>query len=498
MRLFTPADAKKANAIAKLVWLNPFTGERHPIERKLVGVPGEGPLPIKDFKKLLAMPRELLQPARTQLMQPGGKNAEDFAIYQEVVFFELFHAFVADYDKLIVEAHDRGAATGRVRFYDQFEREVNHWMPGGFGGEYSGFPTARLFAVFFQIRRAYYHIIHYIVGSSTAHRRLRARIWQSIFTRDMERYQRALTERLGDVITLITGPSGSGKELVARGIGLSRFIPFDSTTREFSEDFIRAFYPVNLSALSGNLIESELFGHRKGAFTGALHDRKGYLETCGPYGTVFLDEVGETEPTIQVKLLRVLQTRQFTPIGDTEPHPFRGKLMAATNRDLPAEIRAGRFREDFYFRLNADRVETPALGDILAEEPGELERLVAFISERLAGSEGPALTAETCDFIRNQLPYDYDWPGNFRELEQCVRNVLLHGDYQPQDLRRQPKGQPEWQQRFAEGGYTVDELLRAYITPLYDKTPNYEELGRKLGIDRRTVKKYVGEAADGD
>lgn len=493
MRLFTTADARKAHDIARLVWLNPFSGERYPVERDLVGLPGEGPLHIKDFKRLLAMPRDLLSKARGILAEAGGKSAEDFAVYQEVVFFELFHAFVADFDKFIIEAHEHGNGGARVKFYDRFEKEVTHWMPGGFGGAYAGFPTARLFAVFFQIRRAFHHINHAIVGSSSAHRRLRARIWQSIFTRDMERYQRALTERLGDIITLITGPSGTGKELVARAIGLSRFIPFDSTARHFADDFIRAFYPVNLSALSGNLIESELFGHRKGAFTGALHDRKGYLETCGPHGTVFLDEIGETDPTIQVKLLRVLQTRQFTPIGDTEPRPFRGKIMAATNRDLPAEIRAGRFREDFYFRLNADRIETPSLGDILADEPGELERLTGYIANRIAGSEGPALTAEACAFIRQKLPANYAWPGNFRELEQCVRNVLLHGDYKPAELSPSAREVPEWQRRFLAGDYTVDELLRAYITPLYQQNPNYEELGRRLGIDRRTVKKYVGE-----
>ena len=159
----------------------------------------------------------------------------------------------------------------------------------------------------------------------------------------MALYERSLYKHLADITTLITGPSGSGKELVARAIGLSRFIPFNESRGQFEEDFITAFYPLSLSALSPTLIESELFGHRKGAYTGALQDRKGYLEACGSYGSVFLDEIGETVPEIQVKLLRVLQTRQFQRLGDPEARLFEGKVIAATNRNLADELKEKRF-----------------------------------------------------------------------------------------------------------------------------------------------------------
>jgi len=491
-KIFTGKDAGQAREFARLVWSNPFSGERHAIERQILGLEGTGRLRQADFKRLLALPGALLEGARERLPSAGGKHASDFGTYQELVFFHLFHQLIADFDRLIAESHQQGHADRRIAFYDRYLRQAHRLLPEGPGGRYEGFALERLFAVFFQVRRAYYHIVHYIIGDSPAATRLRARVWQSIFTRNMERYQRALTERLGDIITLITGPSGSGKELVARGIGLSRFIPFNPGSRHFEDDFIRAFYPVNLSALSGNLIESELFGHRKGAFTGALNDRKGYFATCGPYGTVFLDEIGEAEGTIQVKLLRVLQTRMFTAIGDTEPQTFSGKIMAATNRDLMAEMRAGRFREDLYFRLNADCVETPCLQDILAGSPAELERLVGYIATKLAGPEAPALTAETCDFIEGRLPADYAWPGNFRELEQCVRNVLVHGDYAPQQLE-ESAGASGWQMRFERGDYTASQLLTEYVTRLYRDNPNYEELGRRLQLDRRTIKKYVRE-----
>src|SRR5437879_1939822 len=186
----------------------------------------------------------------------------------------------------------------------------------------------------------------------------------------MRRYRRGLYDRMGDVTTLVVGPSGTGKELIARAIALSRFIPFDARTSRFTEDFA-LFHPLNLSALAPTLIESELFGHHRGAFTGALQDRIGWLEKCGPCGTVFLDEIGDVDAGIQVKLLRVLQSRTFERLGETTPRQFRGKIIAATNRDLAAEIQAGRFRAAFYYRLCADIVATPPLAEQLRDAPDE-------------------------------------------------------------------------------------------------------------------------------
>src|SRR5260370_742497 len=156
-----------------------------------------------------------------------------------------------------------------------------------------------------------------IIGSWLAAARLRASVWQSIFTHDMRRYQRTLYQRMGDFATLITGPSGTGKELAARAIAQSRYVPFDERRLEFAGDEAASFFPINISALSPTLVESELFGHRRGSFTGAIADRKGWLETRPALGSVFFDELGDLDPTIQVKLLRVIETRTFHPVGDT-------------------------------------------------------------------------------------------------------------------------------------------------------------------------------------
>src|SRR5262249_46193683 len=189
----------------------------------------------------------------------------------------------------------------------------------------------------------FHHTFRQIYGGSTPAARLRAAVWESIFTNDRRRYVRSLYARMSDITTLVVGESGTRKELVARAIALSRYVAFDPRRHAFAEDWASAFVAVNLSALAPALIESELFGHRRGAFTGALEDRAGYFETCAQAGTVFLDEIGELGGEIQVKLLRVLQGRTFQRAGETRERPFRGKVIAATNRDLAAEIHDRRF-----------------------------------------------------------------------------------------------------------------------------------------------------------
>jgi transcriptional regulator with GAF, ATPase, and Fis domain len=315
-------------------------------------------------------------------------------------------------------------------------------------------------------------------------------VWQSIFTRDMRRYRRSLYERMGDVTTLITGPSGTGKELVARAVGLARYVPFDSRQQRFAEDYSSSFFPLNLSALSPTLIESELFGHCRGAFTGAVSDREGWLEACPAWGSVFLDEIGEVDPAIQVKLLRVLQTRVFQPLGETVDRRFEGKVIAATNRDPAAEMRAGRLRDDLYYRLCSDLITTPRLADQIASSPDELRNLVSFLAGRIAGDEeAESLTDEVLDWIHDSLGDDYPWPGNVRELEQCVRNVMIRGAYHP--APRDQSGRERLAEEIERGRLTVDELVRRYVTQEYSRAGSYLEAARRLGLDRRTVKARV-------
>jgi transcriptional regulator with PAS, ATPase and Fis domain len=296
---------------------------------------------------------------------------------------------------------------------------------------------------------------------------------------------------MGDITTLITGPSGTGKELVARAIGLSRYIPFDPRAKRFATDFTGCFYPINLSALSPTLIESELFGHKKGAFTGAIADRAGFFELCPADGAVFLDEIGDLDPAIQVKLLRVLQTRVFQRIGDAADRRFEGKVIAATNRDPAKEMQRGRFREDLYYRLCSDIIVTPPLKDQIESSPEQLHNLLLFITRRVAGpEEAETLAEEVAEWIRGNLDPDYAWPGNVRELEQCARNIMIRKAYQPSEAHA-AKPREGFLDAVRACSLTVEELVRQYCTLVYAETGSYQETSRRLNLDRRTVKTRV-------
>jgi DNA-binding NtrC family response regulator len=300
-----------------------------------------------------------------------------------------------------------------------------------------------------------------------------------------------------DISTLICGPSGTGKELVARAVGLSRYVPFDVKTQAFTDDFLGSFHAVNLSALSPTLIESDLFGHAKGAFTGAAVERAGWLDECPPMGTVFMDEIGELDPAIQVKLLRVVQDRSFTRLGETKPRRFAGKIIAATNRDLAEEMHAGRFRADLYYRLCSDLITTVPLREQLADAPEDLHHLVLFAAERIAGDDAEQLAREVEAWIEQHLGRDYAWPGNIRELEQCVRNCLVRGEYHPRNVVASKDMSRAWLDRAEHGTLTADELLSEYCRWVYAKVGTYEGTAERIGLDRRTVKrKVIGESPE--
>ena len=417
-------------------------------------------------------------------MEAKEASAEELSVYESLMRFIVYHEFMDRYDLLIERAFSGSRISREVKFYYECRDRQRHFMNVSVATRFSSVQEGLYFALYYQLGRAWLNIYRYIVGGSPAIRALRARIWNSCFTRDMRRYQRSLYDRMGDVVTLITGPSGTGKELVARAVGFSRFVPFDESSGRFKEDFAAVFHPLNLSALSPTLIESELFGHRKGAFTGALQDRVGYLQQCGPYGTGFLDEIGETDRSVQVKLLRVLQTLQFQRLGNTWLHRFVGKVMAATNRDLPEEISKGAFREDFFFRLCADRIKTPSLQEMLRGSPEELEILVRHVALRVAGPmDGPSVAEEASAWIGKRLGSGYEWPGNVPELEQCVMNVMIHKDYRPEALGLS-RGQAAVVEHAAQENLTANQLLSRYAQQLYRDRGSYEETAKVMQVDR--------------
>lgn len=505
MALFTKEERSFAQALSDLSYCNPFLPERIDYERKVLG--GDFVLTDEAWHKhvdydghppnvhsITTRVTELTQELRKRILDGCGPSAQEMALYEDIVVYMIFYRIEAT----VIEAVNKAVASQnakpmRMGVYDEFVNGLKEFLDvPGYDSPSLANP-AHLFACLFQVRRAFYHIFENIIGGSMAAAKLRASVWQSIFTHDMRRYRRTLYKRMSDITTLITGPSGTGKELVARAIALSSYIPFDPEKKTFSDPFTKLFHPLNLSALSPTLIESELFGHRRGAFTGALQDRSGWFEVCRPYGSVFLDEVGELDPAIQVKLLRVVQMRTFQRIGDNETRAFRGKIIAATNRDVAEEMRNHNFRHDFFYRLCSDMIVTPSLSEQLSGSQDHLHNLITFVARRVAGpEEADMLVEEVQDWIDNNLGANYQWPGNVRELEQCVRNILVRKEYHP------PRSRPtnvfeELSQDLQGGKLSAEELLSAYCTIVYSQTGSYQETASKLNIDRRTVKSRINE-----
>ena len=496
----SPADLQTAQAVSKLAFSNPFLPERIEAERTVLGDEFIGERDTvwnlaKDWDgdrpNIAAIQQkvEALAGALRQKLSAGARASEkEIGLYEDVAVYLLYYRVHVPLTRFLTGSMARPQELAAT--YAQFAEDVEHFLAIP-DVKFTGRCDApHLFALCFQVRRAFFHIFESIVGSSMPAAKLRAAIWQSIFTHNLPRYRRVMYEHMGDLTTLITGPSGTGKELVARAIALSRYIPFDPKTRTFTGNFEELFHPLNLSALSPTLIESELFGHRRGAFTGALEDRAGWMEVCQPLGTVFLDEIGELDPAIQVKLLRVLQTRTFQRLGESKTRQFRGKIIAATNRDLAREMSNGHFRPDFYYRICSDLVSTPSLFEQLAECPDDLRSMILFITRRVAADEAEPLADEVEKWITAHLGRDYAWPGNFRELEQCVRNVLIRHEYRPPELATRGEAE-QLAEELQCGALTADELLRRYCTLIYSRTKNLEETARRLKLDRRTVRSKV-------
>jgi DNA-binding NtrC family response regulator len=281
---------------------------------------------------------------------------------------------------------------------------------------------------------------------------------------------------------LIIGESGAGKELVARSI------------HQHSTRSTGSFVAVNCGALTETLLEAELFGHVRGAFTGAVNDRKGLWEEAAG-GTLFLDEVGETSPALQVKLLRALQEGEVRRVGASRTTQVDARILAATNRNLEQDVKAGKFREDLFYRLSVVTLRVPALKERRTDIPLLAERFLAMVLDR-EGHKQLTLSEET---IRTLVAYN--WPGNVRELESAIEYAVLHARghaIAPEDL---PEKLQSAQVRAAarsplsalfEDLPALDELERRYLVYILEIAGgNRTRAAEILGIDRRTLYRMI-------
>lgn len=275
---------------------------------------------------------------------------------------------------------------------------------------------------------------------------------------------------------LILGESGTGKELIARAI--HNFGPMKD----------KPFVPVDCGALTPNLIESELFGHVRGAFTGAAQARTGLLAAAGG-GTVFLDEIGELPIELQAKLLRALQEREIRPLGSNEAVPLRARVVAATNRDLQAAVEKGTFRQDLFFRLNVVSLMAPPLRERKADIPALAQH---FIERHGGAAEGVAgFAPEAIDRMMS-----YAWPGNVRELENCVQRALALGSgpmLQLKDLPPVMLGTIKSEAQPREPHTLEDLERRAIVNALETAGGDRIRAAKLLGIGKTTIYRKLKE-----
>lgn len=490
--MLSKSEKRFAELVTQIINCNPFLPERIELERKLLGAdfveenanwnlhPSKHEQTV-NLERIHDQAAKLLSKVKLAQLPP-----EELPRVLDLLWLTLFIEFKHEFETLW---SSRGKNAAKV--FSKFESRWLQFVPASDVPEEVTAQMPHIFAMLFQIRRAFNNTFQHIIGSSAAVIEMRANVWRSIFTHDVRRFLNCMYATMSDFPTLITGPTGSGKELVARAIGLSGYVPYDTRRGEFASPLDRLFASLNLSALSPTLIESELFGHAKGAFTGATSDRIGWLEACPEHGAVFLDEIGELDHDIQVKLLRVAQDRVFHRLGDTEPRHFKGRIIAATNRDLSEEIKAGRFRMDFYYRLCADQIQTPSLFVRCQTDRDELRHLVEHLLGRILGDAACELASEFLTWANDKLGAGYKWPGNVRELDQCIRSWLIRKDYQPCTIAPQTNDSGDLATHLSQSKLTADELLVLYCKTKYQQTGSYVQTAQQLGLDRRTVKAKI-------
>lgn len=491
MAALSPDDREFFRNVAEAVFANPFGPRREEIDRRILGTSQR--LPHAERSERL---RERIATRVAELTEAGSvhldsHSGEDRTILEASLLFLGYQESFADLDAHIDAQLGAGAeptpfAAARVHL----ARLVGWGIPAT--------EAERFLAIYFQLRRAHRFIERGLVGRSESMIELRRQLWNAAVTADMQVYGRHLFDRMEDFSTLLLGETGTGKERAAAALGRSAYIPLDPRTNRFVESFTRAFISINLSQFPEALLPSELFGHKKGAFTGAIEDHEGILAHCSPYGAILLDEIGDVGAPVQIRLLRVLQERTFSPVGGRETLRFRGRVIAATNQAIETLRKDGSFRDDFYYRLTSDVITVPPLRTRLAEASGEFQTLVRELVARIVGAPAEGLASVVLDALERDVPADYPWPGNVRELEQAIRRILLTRHYTPDIAAAKgiAAADAPWGIALEEGKIGARELVARYCALLYERTGNLAEVARRTGLDRRTVQKYVeGDAS---
>jgi DNA-binding NtrC family response regulator len=486
--LFAESDRETCRAVVARAVENPFARAAP-----------EGP------RVALGVLRKILEAARAALARGAAASDDDLLLYQEACIYFLYKQHEG---RLLRRVHEGMSDREEAAHFAAFGREHQRFLHVA-GERIAPLGARHLFARFFELARAKDLIRSEIVGTSAAADQLRVDVWESIAGDDLRLHLNGRPDRMKDVHTLVLGPTGSGKDVVARILGQSCFIPVDEDTGCFVCSYKDRYRPLNLAAKSQSLIEAELLGYVRGAFTGADKDRRGDLDMGPDGGVIFLDELAEIPLATQVLLLRVLEAHELQPVGSRVLLPFTSRIVAATHEDLDALLAQKRLREDFLHRIKANVVRTPPLALMLSQAPGDLALYVRFFADKAcAPASGEALADKTMRYLERRKLLHYGWGGNLRELQKCVLGVMARGKG-PIDADLRAPGAPKADavaakseappsSRAGGGEAAVYRAIFADRPTLYDivervvswkfaECHNLREVARELNINRSTV-----------
>jgi len=477
-----PGDRDYFRILNEFAFRNPFEKEALMLAHKLAGTS----YPAGD--QLRAAVYETIKKRLGKVTDNGELTwkhfvGEDRYLVRHAFMHDSYYRCFAKFDDFILRQIRGDLSDHPVAFA---EETLSLMRKRGFSVDVS----LRYFSLFYQLRRAWYYINHGLIGKSRSMGTLRSHLWRSCFTSFPKLYEQFMWDRMEDFSTFLVGETGTGKGTAATAIGRSGFIPFNEKTASFGERFTDNFIEINLSQFPESLIESELFGHRKGAFTGAVDNHEGIFALCRPHGAIFLDEIGDVSIPIQIKLLKVLEDRSFSPVGGHNKLHFHGRIVTATNKSMVELEQRKTFREDFYYRLCSNVIHVPTLRQQIHEDSSTLEALLAHTIFRITGQPVPELLDTVMGILARDVGPDYDWPGNVRELEQAVRSILLTLHYSRN--RSGAAGYTDEIYRAVEKeAVNARELVSIYCSILYRKYGTYEKVAQITNLDPRTVKKNV-------
>jgi DNA-binding NtrC family response regulator len=495
--------------ISRLYTTNPFDPAWEVLQKAALGALGDDVPEGATALHTGGVSIRLVDPLATALTTIAGRlggvvpgTPREIEVYRGAVFCGLWARFGEQLQGLVT------ANRVDVPFLDEFLE--GHRILLGHPGISAPEP-GHLLALLYQRWRAWYFAATKIAGRSPSAAAARAAIFQANMTSDVCAYAMSLYRTMDEVPVLITGETGTGKELAAECIGWSRYIPLDLGARRFAGRYGEDFHARNVCAVPGELLEGTLFGHRRGAFTGASANVPGLLAMPKANGTLFIDEAGEIPLHVQVKLLRPFQSREFVPLGDVQPQKMQGRLVFATHRDMEALCQEDKFRPDLFERMNGVHVHMPAVRQLIAEAPWALREYARwFVAEKI---DDPAQVDVWTDRVMAAIQRtraDYPWPRNFRELKHFTERIIISGGDVPAPTVSVPVAEPSTVgvavdappstpapnsilgRRALAGEVSLDEVIRAFVTWMYVLSGrNKTEAARRMGRDWRTVGRWL-------